>query len=119
MKMDKINNSGSIDNKLLMCEVQTPLIIGQKIFALGWGIGGIDYICYPSDDKIMEGVVTTIDIQVSEAGIIIKGFMSDFKGSNYHFFPTNVNTFIFRSREDLIENFNELRLEYEQRHTKK
>jgi hypothetical protein len=95
----------------LSIETSTELSIGEEIYALAWGICGIDYILYPKEDKIMKGVVARITLNVSKDGTTIEKYHSDFNGSNYSFFPANIGTFIFKTENELKEYFNKAREE--------
>ena len=106
-----INHQAPPDAKRMLAEVFTDLSVDDEIFALSWGIGGIDYILYPKEDKIMKGVVTGIVLNVTKNETKIQQYHSDFGGSNYSFFPVNIGTFIFKSESELKEHFSELREE--------
>jgi hypothetical protein len=99
------------DTKRLLAEVYTDLSIGDEVFALSWGNCGIDYILYPTEDKIMKGVVTGLVLNVTKDETKIQQYRSDFGGSNYSFFPVNIGTFVFKSESELKDHFSELREE--------
>lgn len=106
-----INHQAPPDAKRMLAEVFTDLSIGDEIFALSWGVCGIDYILYPKEDKIMKGVVTGLVLNVTKNETTIQQYHSDFGVSNYSFFPVNIGTFIFKSESELKEHFSELREE--------
>ena len=94
-------------------KIDSELSLNQEVWALNWGICGIDYVRYPKPEMIIKGAVKAIQVKITDFEIIINGYLVEFgEQKTRSYYPVNIGTFVFKSEEDLKAHYQRIREEH-------